>query len=284
VRLTDRDAAGIGIADNSIGVATLLVLAEYLHKEQVPLGVNLVLLFTPMSSPSALEGFVRTHRQTFRAALFVCGIQLGDVETKSPGGCELQVTVRTADRPLFPDGGTGSAVSVIAAIASRLGSIRWSDDNETVLSIARLRAGTGLGYFASEGMMEVEIHSPNTGLLQMARDAATATIARTAAEMGASAEVAVLSTYAAADPARNSFLVDALQAVHRELGIRSLPVASLPRRPSLSALDLPTLTVGVTTGRKTLTGESVDLAPVEKGFRQIVQLIQRLQRPPEERS
>jgi acetylornithine deacetylase/succinyl-diaminopimelate desuccinylase-like protein len=282
VRLTDREAAGLGIADNSVGVATLLVLAEYLHKEQVPLGVNLVLLFTPLTSSAALESFVRRYGQTFRAALFVTGFQLGDVETRSPGGCELQVTVRTADRPLFPDGGTGSAVSVVAAIASRLGSIRWSDDNQTLLSIAKVEAGTGLGYFASEGTMEVEIHSPNTNLLQMARDAAAATIAKTAAEMGAKADVAVLSTYAPADPARSGFLVEALQAVHRELGIKSRPVASLPRRPHLGALDLPVLTVGVTTGRKTLTVESVDLAPIEKGFRQVLQLIRRLERPPEE--
>ena len=60
-------------------------------------------------------------------------------------------------------------------------------------------------------------------------------------------------------------------------------MASIPRRPHLSALDLPTLTVGVTTGRKTLTSESVDLAPIERGFRQIVQLLRRLERPAEER-
>ena len=80
VRLTEREASGIGIADNGVGVAALLVLAEYMHKEQVPLGVNLVLLFAPMSSATALEAFVREHGRTFRAALFVSGLQLGDVE------------------------------------------------------------------------------------------------------------------------------------------------------------------------------------------------------------
>ncbi len=282
VRLTDREASGLGIADNSIGVATLLVLAEYLQKEQVPLGANLVLLFAPMSGPEALEAFVREQRQAYRAALFVSGLLLGDVETKSLGGCELAVSVRTDDRPLFPEGGAGSAVSVIAAIASRLGSIRWSEDKETVLSIARLRAGVGLGYFPSEGTMEVEIYSPNTSLLQMAREAVTATITSTAAEMGARAEVQVHSTTTAADPARSRFLAEALLAVHRDLGVKSHPVASLPRRPCLGVLDLPTLTVGVTMGRKTLTGESVELAPLEKGFRQILMLLRRLERPAEE--
>lgn len=283
VRLTDREASGLGIADNSLGVAALLVLAEYLHKEQVPLGANLVLLFAPMNGTEALEAFVREQRQGFRAALFVSGLLLGDVETKSLGGCELAVSVRTDDRPVFPGGGSPSAVSVIAAIASRLGSIRWSEDKETVLSIARLRAGVGLGYFPSEGAMEVEIYSPNTSLLQMAREAVTATITGTASEMGARAEVEVRSTTTAADPARSRFLTDALLAVHRELGVKSRAVASLPRRPCLGVLDLPTLTVGVTTGRKTLTGESVELAPLEKGFRQILMLVRRLERPPEER-
>lgn len=284
VRLTDRDASGIGIADNSIGVAALLVLAEYLHKEQVPLGVNLVLLFAPMGCPAPLQAFVRQQRQSYRAAVFVTGLMLGDVETKWLGGCELVVSVRTDDRPVFPDGATSSAVGVTAAIASRLGNIRWSEDKETVLSVARLRAGVGLGYFPSEGAMEVEIYSPNTSLLQMARDAAMATITGTAAEMGATAEVEVRSTATAADPARNRFLTEALLGVHRELGIKSRPVVSLPRKPSLSLLDLPTLTVGVSRGRRTLTGESVELAPLETGIRQILLLLQRLGRSAEERS
>ena len=283
VRLTDRRAMGCGIADNSLGVATLLVLAEYVQKEQIRLGTNLVLLFLPMTSAASLDRFVRERKEAFRAALFVSGLQLGDVETRLLGSCALLASVRTAERPVFPDGASSSAVSVLAAIASGLGSIRWSEDNQTVLNIARLRAGVGLGYFPSEGTMEVEIYSASTSLLQMARDAASATIQKTAKEMGAAVDVEVRATVPAGDIEKSRFLIDALQEVHRQLGIRTRTVSSAPERALLGALDIPAITVGVTTGRKTLNEEFVDLPPLDKGFRQILRLLERLSRPAGER-
>jgi tripeptide aminopeptidase len=279
VRLTDSEANGLGIADNSLGVATLLVLVEYLQSEQVRLGSNLVLLFTPLSSPAALETFIHGRRESFRAALHLAGLHLGEVETSPLGASELVVSVRTPDRPVYPEGSSSSAVSVLAGIASRLGSIRWSGDDRTVLNIARLRAGVGFGYFASQGILEVEILSPNGALLQMATEAVTATIRRTASEMGSEIEVEVRSTAPAAGAERNRFLVDALLQVHRRLGIKSREVSSMSRRPDFGALDMPVTRVGITTGRKTLTEELVHLAPIEKGFRQVLLLLEELAAP-----
>ncbi len=279
VRLTENEASGSGIADDSLGVATLLVLAEYLQNEQVPLASNLVLLFTPLSSPAALESFIRARKEPFRAALFLSGLHLGEVETRPLGTSELVVSVRIPDRPVYPEGGSSSAVSVLAGIASRLGSIRWSGDDQTVLSIARLRAGVGFGYFASEGTLEVEILSPNAALLQMATEAVTATIRRTASEMGSEIDIETRTTAPAAGTERNRFLVDALLQVHRRLGIRSREVSSTSRRPDFGALDMPVTRVGITTGRKTLTEELVQLAPIEKGFRQVLLLLEELGAP-----
>ncbi len=279
VRLTEEEASGSGIADNSLGVATLLVLAEYLQNERVPPASNLVLLFTPLSSPAALQSFVRGRQEPFRAALYLSGLHLGEVETRPLGTSELVVSVRTPDRPVYPEGGSSSAVSVLAGIASRLGSIRWSGDDKTVLSIARLRAGVGFGYFASEGTLEVEILSPDAALLQMATEAVTATIRRTASEMSSEIEVETRSTAPAAGTEKSRFLVDALLQVHRRLGIKSREVSSTSRRPDFGALEMPVTRVGITTGRKTLTEELVQLAPIEKGFRQVLLLLEELAAP-----
>lgn len=71
--------------------------------------------------------------------------------------------------------------------------------------------------------------------------------------------------------------------MHRQLGIRTRTVSSAPERALLGALDIPAITVGVTTGRKTLNEEFVDLPPLDKGFRQILRLLERLSRPAGER-
>jgi hypothetical protein len=47
----------------------------------------------------------------------------------------------------------------------------------------------------------------------------------------------------------------------------------------VSALDVPAITVGITRGRRTLTEEFIEIAPVETGFRQLLMLLERVAAP-----
>ena len=69
--------------------------------------------------------------------------------------------------------------------------IRWDAENSTFLNIARIEAGLGFGWFASEGSMEIEAFSPDAGALDIARNAILATVNGVAAETSAAVEVAL---------------------------------------------------------------------------------------------
>jgi tripeptide aminopeptidase len=281
VRLTPRLATGSGIADNSLGVAALLVLAEYLHKNGIRFGSNLLFLFTPRRGgiAGALRGFVGGWGEPVRAAVVVAGIELGDLETKPLGNCRFTVTIKAPERNVFPDPGGASAVSVLAHIASRLSSIHWSEGGETILNIARMRAGVGYGYFPSEGVMDVEIYSTSASVLQMACNAASATIQKTASEARVSAEIVTTAAAPVSSAERNVVLIEALEQVHRQLGIRSRTATTGALAAAVSALDVPAITVGITRGRRTLTEEFIEIAPVETGFRQLLMLLERVAAP-----
>ncbi len=185
------------------------------------------------------------------------------------GTYKLVVTARTAEREVVGKEPGASAITVLANVAHRLGSIRWDSENNTFLNVARIEAGVGFGWYAAEGVMELEIFSPDRDALEMTRKAVGATITNLATEAGASAEIAVKTFFPAGDAEMNTELNRTLQAVHARLKIKSVPVSLPDHTAVLNALGVPAVAVGIATGRRSFAEEYVDIRPIETGFRQL---------------
>jgi hypothetical protein len=280
VTLTKVRAAGKGIADNSLGTAALLVLAEYIAKNDIRYGKNLLILFTSLRSPGssvvALDYFLRRRQGGISAGLYLSGIGLGLIEANPLGACKLTVRVKTEERGILAGSGSGSAVSVLSNISFQLGSIKWDEKNRTILNVARLVAGIGHGYYPSEGFMELEIYSGDMNVLEISRSAVCATIQKIAKDTGASIQIVTDSFVPVVDAERNRFLTEALRKVHGELGIHSRPVSTPNKTALLNAQGIPAITVSLTSGRKSFREEYVDLPPLETGFQQLILLLNRI--------
>ncbi len=274
VTLDAGRARGRGLAEDSVGVAALLVLAEYLAAAGLSFDRNLVLLFSSFDpgrqEMQPLERFLLEWKGRFLFAACVRSLTLGRIQERPMGTCKLSVTARTGQRDLMGAAGAASAISVLAAVASRLGSIRWDSANNTFLNIARLEAGAGFGWYAAEGVLELEIFSTDVSALEVARTAVTATVGTIAAEAGASAEVTVKTFYPAGNAEMNAGLNDALRRVYARLRIKLRPTSVPDHSAFISSLGIPSVSLGITTGNRSLTEESVDTRPIEAGFRQLL--------------
>jgi len=283
VKLTRLRACGKGLADNSLGTAALLVLAEYLLKNGLQYEKNILILFTSLRSSGAgfeaLEHFLRRWQGGISAAVFLCGIGLGLIGANPLGACQLTVSVKTEDRPASSGSGVGSAVSVLSNIAFQLGSIQWDEKNRTVLNVAKLVAGIGHGYFPAEGFMELEIYSGEMSALEMSRNAVCATIQKIAKDTGAAIQIVTDSFLPVGNAESNRFLTEALRKVHGQLGIRTRPVSTPDKTALLNAHGIPAVTVGLTSGKKSFREEYVDLPPLETGFQQLILLLERIAGP-----
>ncbi len=270
---TDR-LHGRGVAEISIAAAALLVLAEYLARNQIQYDRNVIFLFTSFDpgevEPQPLERFLQAWKDRVRFAAHVRGLELGGLEDRPIGTCKLSVAVRTEERSLTGKEQFASAIWVLASIASRLGSIHWDAENTTFLNVARMDAGSGFGWPATEGVLELEIFSPSAAALDVARKAVEATIGSIAAEAGASVETQVKAFLPPADPEINAGLNAIVHGVHDRLRIKSRPV-SVPGYVSyLNSLGIPGVSLGITTGKKSYKEEYVDIRPIEGGFRQLL--------------
>jgi len=126
VRLSSERAAGRGMAGSSLGVAALLVLAEYLQASGTAFRRDLTLLFTSLRGAgvagSALERFLDRRQEEFSAAFHLTGTSLGAVASDPLGTCRLCISVRTRDREVLAGGGADSAVSLLSGIATSWGA------------------------------------------------------------------------------------------------------------------------------------------------------------------
>ncbi len=273
-RLEPDRVVGQGIAESAIGAAGLMVLAEYLARNEIQYNRPVIFLFTSFDpgerETQPLELFMQSWKERVRFAGHVRGLDLGRIEDSPLGTCKLSIEIRTEQREVFGAERAISAIRVISTIASRLGSIHWDSANDTFLNIARVEAGVGFGWHASEGVLELEVFSPSAGALDMARKAVEATIRGGAEELGASVDIAVKAFLPAGNPQINAELNTIVRGVHERLRVKSVPV-SLPGYASfLNSLGIPAVTLGMTTGRKTLAEEYIEIRPLETGFRQLL--------------
>jgi tripeptide aminopeptidase len=273
-RLEVDRVCGNGMAENSIGVAALLVLAEYLSRNEIQFDRNVTILFSSFDpgerDVQPLERFLQECKERLRFAVNVRGLELGRVEEKTMGTYKLTVTVRTAEREVIGMEPGVSAITILANVAHRLGGIRWDSENNTFMNVARIEAGIGFGWYASEGTLELEIFSSDKNALEVAKNAVTATVRTLSGETSASVDIAVKAFFPAGNAEINAGLNRILRDVHALLKVKSVPSSVPDHAAFISSLGVPAVSMGVTTGKKSLKEEYVDIKPLETGFRQLL--------------
>jgi acetylornithine deacetylase/succinyl-diaminopimelate desuccinylase-like protein len=273
VRLTENRAEGMGIADESLGVAALLNLAEWIQKESVAYQMNVICLFTNLSEENgefrALEHFIHFYEGQIAFALYVGSINQGNLESKPLGHYKLAVRVSTPEQEVMNVLGGTSSVTVLSNIAFQLGNIQWDRESDTVLNIARIDAGIGFGYYPNEGVLELEMYSGNPSVLDMMKNTITATIQKIASETRVEVEIRVLSYIPVGNPELNTSLLVTLKEVYSRLKIPIRSVSLPDKTAFLNSFQIPAATVGISVGKKSRKEEYVEIAPIEAGFKQL---------------
>jgi tripeptide aminopeptidase len=278
VKLGNDRVTGKGIAENSIGVAALLVLAEYLSKNDVRFSRNLTMLFSTFDPGERdiqpLERFLQSQPLLPAFAVNVRGLELGWISERPLGTYKLTVAVKTQEREVNSREPAASAISVLAGVAHRLGGIRWDGQDDTFLNVARMEAGVGFGWYASEGTLEIEIFSPDRNALEVAKNAVCATVTGLAAETKAVVDIGIKAFIPAANAEINARVNAVLKEVHERLKLRSKPTPLPDHAAFINSLGIPAVSIGITTGRKSYAEEYADIHPIETGFRQLIAFLE----------
>jgi len=277
-RLEPERLRGRGVSESSIPTASLIVLAEYLGRNEIQYDRNVIFLFTAhdpgeLDAP-ALEGFLARWGSRLHCAAYLRGLELGCVGDRPLGTCKLSLKIRTSGQELMAGVPATSAISALATMAGRLGGIRWDAQNATFLNVARIEAGSGFGWFASEGEMDVEVFSPDAAALEVAKNAIVATINSVAAETSSTVDLTLKALLPPGDLSLNAELGAVVRGVHEKLRIKSRPLAIPTTAAILSSQGIPAVTLGMAEGRNSVEEEFIHIPSLEAGFRQILLVLE----------
>lgn len=278
-RLDSEHAYGAGLAD-ALGAATLLSISETMLSGALPIRRDLLLLFAahPLDDPrSEICGrLVEVPKYRPLAAIGVRGLPLGAVCAQSLGSYRIEVRVRTDAEARGGEGGQGSAVETIVELARTLSGVTWDAEKRTTCRIRRIEAGTGFGKMPTEGILDIELESPNEAVLELAMKAAVATAEASGREAKAQTKVSIAGFVPVGDPKARSGLTKLLTRTLREQHIKILEDVGIDSSSFFSSRGIPAVSVAMATGFEGLTQDRIEIASIEKGRKLLTTMIERI--------
>lgn len=271
--------SGPGIGDNSLGVAAVLGLAELLKTQALRFPGDIWLVATTCEEGLGNLRGIQSVVQRFegRPQAYICleGHGLGTILHRGLGVERLRVTARAQGGHSWVDYGRPSAVHQLMRLGSRVASTRVPASPRTTLNIGRVEGGTSINTIAAEAWMEIDLRSEGAKALERLKSRVNRRLSSVVE--GVDVEVQVVGRRPAGEIPTTHPLVAAAQSVLAELGVTArLDIASTDANIPLS-LGYPAVTLGLTSGGRAHTvDEFIETTPFQKGFRQIVNLVERL--------
>lgn len=157
-----------GLGDNSLGVATLLLLARMLGGLALPVDV----WFVANSGEEGL-GDLRGMRAVFDrldkkigAAIVLEGMGLGRIVHQALGSRRYRITVDAPGGHSWSAFGAPSAVHTLVQLAERLTRIEVPAHPRTTWNIGRIGGGTSINTIAEHASLELDLRSEQGAALQ----------------------------------------------------------------------------------------------------------------------
>ncbi|MDR1618821.1 MAG: hypothetical protein LBS06_07225 [Treponema sp.] len=262
-RLDAENAAGAGLGD-SLGPAALLSVAENFYSGEFRKKRDLVLLFTVRMLDDPENNFPALITGPARrpvAAIGVRGLSLGTLVYPT-GFCRLGVQVST-DQPEPANEVTQTLIKTARTILE----IRWDGEGKTKVFVRRIEAAAAWGRTPAGGILELEIESDEGNLLELAKNAITATAAKIGEDARLKVETTLLSFVPPGDRETGKPLFDLALKILKEQRIRTSTENGADPASLFGAGGIPALSVGIALGREGAERDLIQIGSVETGRR-----------------
>lgn len=285
---------GIGIGDNSLGVAGLIGLIGMIRERQT----SPQPLSSPKGAPERRGGFagdiwfvanvceeglgdlrgmkavVDRFGSDVVAYLVLEGMALGHVYHRAVGVKRYRVKATTRGGHSWSDYGQPSAIHELSKLVVQLVSMELPKEPRTTMNVGKISGGTSINVIAPEAWLELDLRSEGQeALAKLVSDAEK--IIRAASKPGLSIEAEVIGQRPAGELSPNHPLIQLAMECIRAQGLEAiLTTGSTDANIPLSK-NFPALVLGISTGGGAHTkDEYINTAPIEKGMEQLVRFVE----------
>jgi tripeptide aminopeptidase len=277
---TPHRVIGPGIGDNSLGLASLLLIPDLLRGSHVqPKGDVWLTATTCEEGLGNLHG-IRAVAERFGSSPFayvsIEGMGLGNILHRGLGVERYRVTINTPGGHSWVNYGEPSAVHELTRLASQLSELRLPKKPRTTFNIGIIQGGTSINTIASTAWMELDLRSENANQLADLSNRVRSQV-ESAKRPGVEVIIERIGHRPSGELDRTHPLITKTSAILEGLGLSvTLDIASTEANLPLS-LGYPAITIGMTTGDHAHTAnEYINTAPVGLGLKQILTIIERI--------
>lgn len=280
---------GIGIGDNSLGVAALLGLVwslrERLPSHPTPLrqgeGKRDIWLVANtceegLGDLRGMKAVVERFGGDVTAYLVLEGMALGHIYHRAVGVKRYKLSVRTKGGHSWSDYGLPSAIHELSKLVVELTTLALPKEPRTTMNVGRIGGGTSINVIAPEAWLELDLRSEGQAALEKLI-ASVEKVIRAANKPGVSVEAEVIGQRPAGELSLAHPLVRLAEESIRAVGLEPmLTTGSTDANIPLSK-GFPALVLGVTTGGNAHTkAEFVNTEPVGRGLEQLARFVERV--------
>ena len=286
IRLPDR-LCGPGIGDNALGVAGLLGIVWYLQEKQLEaaadhgrLAGDLWVVATVgeegLGNLRGMRAVVERFGAEVSAYIGLEGMSLGQIYFRALGVQRYRIRVETAGGHSWVDFGQPSAINEIAALVTRLTSLRVPRKPRTTLNAGTISGGTSVNTIAARAEVELDLRSEDPATLQNLAGQVERLV-HAANRPGVRVEMVSIGNRPVGEISIRHPLVRLAQRCLAEQGVQvHLGIGSTDTNIPLSK-GIPAICVGLTQGGGAHTREEYILTePLQRGLPAIAHLVERV--------
>jgi tripeptide aminopeptidase len=273
-------ALGSGIGDNSLGLASLMMIPDLLQAAGLTPRHDVWLAATTCEEGLGDLKGIRAVASRFgsqpSAYISIEGMGLGNILHRGLGVERYRVSVKTPGGHSWVDYGLPSAIHELSSLAAQLTTIRVPKKPRTTFNIGIIHGGTSINTIASQAWMEIDLRSENPRSLNDLSNRV-----RQIVESGHKKDVQITMEAIGLRPSGEipptHPLVGLVAKVLKEIGLDSvLDIASTEANLPLS-LGFPAVTIGVTIGDHAHSVQEYILTdPIAQGLAQIIGIIDQI--------
>ena len=270
---------GPGVADNSLGVATLASLPTILEMLDIQFRSDLILLGGVRSlGRGNLEGlrfFLANNNMPIQTGICLEGVQLGRLSHSSIGMLRGEVTCSIPELYDWTRFGASSAIVTLNEVITRIQEIPLPRRPKTNIFLGSIHGGGSFNTIARNAVLRFEIRSESEGIVSELADQIDDITAEVSAEAGVDVS---LDVFARREPGGIGFrhpLPTTARKVLSELSVHPMLGPSTSELSAFIDRHIPAITVGLTKGENLNDAdEKIYIDPMFKGLAQLLAILQ----------
>lgn len=252
-----------GITDNSVGLAALLATARAMHEGKLRTRSTVVFAANVGEEGEGnlrgIRKLMETYKGRVRAVIALDGASADHVTTMALGSKRFEVVVTGPGGHSWSDFGLPNPIHALSRAVAKFVKTRVPDEPRTTFNVGEIEGGTSVNSIPSQAMIKVDVRSSSTAEIEKLENALRDAVAtgieeesQAARDRGMlrsangklEAKFKVIGERPAGELREDSFLMDAVRAVDRQLNQRSRLERSSTDANVPLALGIPAVSIG----------------------------------------